>query len=245
VEELAARLTKRSRTALSTDEAMRAKTVVVLGEEHATPAQIAAAVAVIFGARVVDNKEKGTVITRRRYPLPRDMGELPAYVINCVPAPLLRAIHYSATAPTRPDRNEENVGGTMRANLSQKRKWDQRFRLLPAALRSEAARQLFSLTEARLNDKNGKLPVPDLEDAEKNLLAAALMGRLLSSITTNLNAAPPRYITDFDTLNLQGRIEQKNGVRELSVYFAVPAPGKAFEPGSGVVGGASTVLEKD
>lgn len=202
------------------------KRATVFGAEATTPRQEVAALADVYGLRVLtEDKEGGCDRLRltRRTPTPTlDMTALHDIVDQFLPDPLVRAYRrHPAFAP-----------------------FD--FNAPPSPIPSDlwppmvyAVRQIRTAAEPKIrSSKDGSVALSALSEQEGRAFAVVLMADALDSLRGLLTTDPPKELIHFSDLRLSGGLREENGKQRLTLLLALSSPGdpSTLQAGIGVGG---------
>lgn len=203
------------------------KHATVFGAEAATPRQEVAALADVYGLRVLtEDKEGGHDRLRltRRTPTPTlDMTVLHDVVGQFLPDPLVRAyrMHPQFSLFTPDASAAPVVSGT-------------------SPLLFYAVRQIRTAAEPKIRaSKDGHVALSALSEQEGRAFAVVLMADALDSLRGLITADPPKELTHFSDLRLTGGLQDdKDGKRHLNLLLALPSPNdpSTLQAGIGVGG---------
>ena len=200
------------------------KRATVFGAEAMTPRQEVAALAEVYGLRVLtEDRERGHDRLRltRLSPTPTlDMAALHDVVGQFLPDPLVRAYRmhpiFSSFIPDSPI-----LSGV-------------------SPLVIYAVRQIRTAAEPKIRaSKEGKVALSALSEQEGRAFAVVLMADALDSLRGLLTADPPKELTHFSELRLSGGLsDDKDGKKRLTLLLALPFPNipSTLQPGIGVGG---------
>lgn len=200
------------------------KRATVFGEALATPRQEVAALADVYGLRVLtEEKEQGhdrLRVTRLTPGAPLDVTALHDVLRQFLPDPLLRAYRMHPTfgvfGPTSP----------IPSGLS--------------PLLVYAVKQIRTAAEPKIRaSKDGHVALSALSEQEGRAFAMTLMVDALDSMRNLLDAAPPKELAQFNDLRLSGGLSDDNdGKKRLTLLLALPYSNdpSSLQPGIGVGG---------
>lgn len=224
------------------DAALAAKPVTVIGAEVASPTRVFAALAEVYGLRVVPQKEgDGTERLRLTRPARRAAAsvlELPERVRHSFPEPLLRALHLQdaenlrrevqhlrqTNINTLPFEQQEN----RRKREDYLRAEEHRFFNMHSTLVRKAATRLQTIIEPQLT-KGGKetgVTVSQLGAEERSAFGLTLFEGVLRSVGSNFAKEPPPHLVYWDQVRFRCGPYQQSGQQffQIDLTFTVRNP---------------------
>ena len=198
------------------------KQATVFGEAQTTPRQEVAALADVYGLRVLTEEKEGgkdRLRLTRRTPTPTlDVAALHDVVGQFLPDPLVRAYRMHPTYGAF-DPNSPIPSGV-------------------SPLLVYAVRQIRTAAEPKIRAaKDRKVALSALSEREGRAFAVVLMMDTMDSLIRLLPAEPPREITRFNELRLSGGLyDDKQGKKRLTLLLALPNPNdpSTLQQGMGV-----------
>ena len=191
----------------------------------ATPRQEVAALADVYGLRVLTEEKEGGKdrlrLTRRTPTATLDAAALHDVVGQFLPDPLIRAYRMHPTlAPFDPNAPVSPIP----------------YGLSPLLV--YAVRQIRTAAEPKIRAaKDGHVALSALSEREGRAFAVTLMVDTMDSLIRLLTADPPREITRFNEVRLSGGLsDDKQGKKRLSLLLALPNPNdpSTLQQGMGV-----------
>lgn len=202
---------------------LASKQATVFGE--ATPRQEVAALAGVYGLRVLTEEKEGgkdrLCLTRRTPTATLDAAALHDVVGQFLPDPLIRAYRmhptYGAFDPNAPV-------SPIPHGIS--------------PLLVYAVRQIRTAAEPKIRvSKDRRVALSALSEQEGWAFAVTLMVDTMDSLIQLLTADPPRELTQFNELRLSGGLyDDKQGKKRLTLLLALPNPNdpSTLQQGMGV-----------
>jgi len=186
------------------------KRATVFGEAQATPRQEVAALADVYGLRILTGeKVQGhdrLRVTRLTPGAPLDVAALSDVLRQFLPDPLIRASRMHPTYGYFVPDPQINSGTS---------------RLLVYAVK-----QIRTAAEPKIRaSKDGRVALSALSEREGRAFAMTLMVDAMDSLRDLLSAEPPKELTQFNALRLSGGLyDDKSGKKRLTLLLALPNP---------------------
>ena len=188
------------------------KRATVFGAEATTPRQEVAALAAVYGLRVLTEEKEGRKdrlrVTRLTPTAALDVAVLHDVVGQFLPDPLVRAYRMHPKAG----------GGTFDPTSP--------IPFNTSPLMVYAVRQIRTAAEPKIRaSKDGKVALSALSEREGRAFAVVLMVDTMDSLIRWLTADPPREVTRFSELRLSGGLsDDKQGRKRMDLMLALPNP---------------------
>ena len=225
--EIIARLNARAADGLkvTVEPYLASKRATVFGEETATPRQELAALADVYGLRVLtEEKERGKDrlrLTRRTAQVPLTLIALHDSILQALPDPLVRDYRMHTRLASFDPASQTPSG------------------LSPLLV--YAVRQIRAAAEPKLRaskDRDGRVALSALPEQAGRAFVALLMLDALHALDHWVEAEIPDTITRFNDLRLGGGLSEKDGKKQMDLMLELPQPDDPSNliPGPGVGG---------
>lgn len=211
-------------------EELAPKRVTIAGITKASPDRLMSALARVYGLRVVEASEPGAGVAQLTFQRTRkaaNVNEIGDALRHAIPEPLMRSL--LAGSPPPEDELPPEKRNSFEAYLRHKAQKDAAFQRQqrPTFLRQAAGKMLEQTFLARhsssSNKRSEKLPVPALEEREKNVFAVALMVPALDTMQSTFLKPVPEYLTRFDDVVMKGgAYVGEDGKNRFRLHFYLP-----------------------
>jgi hypothetical protein len=192
----------------SVDSAIAPKTVTLAAEKTVAPDRLMAALALVYGLRVIRQREGTVLLTLPADPVPSAAGELAPAIARTVPAPLLHALRARRQDTAQGIRGA--AGGPPKV----------RVQALAHKLQMNALRALRGAVEPKVRAAvHHEVALSDLPNDEQALFGLSLMAGAFGEAWWICDRVPPPYIASFDRVVLTGSLSHDEAGRTFLTLF--------------------------